>query len=208
MKRQVFITVTIALTVGCAAPSVPPSAEPTPVPPTALHKISDPSGEMESLVLSRGQIDSLYGPAPIRDLRFEIGAVYAFRGDGSSHNLGLVIEATSDTSLPTFRTDRRLLLEMDGRVFVSPPPSPRLYSVREAGTGITEVIMVPVTPDLLRRFVDASVVRGRLGRWATLEISKDERQRFVELLGEIPEGARFVGEKRRVVQTPVLVTGY
>ena len=67
--------------------------------------------------------------------------------------------------------------------------------------------MVPVSPTLLHQFVEADVVRGRLGRWTTLEFSKDERARFAALLSEIPPDADFGGKSDPVrLPKPIIAT--
>ena len=53
----------------------------------------------------------------------------------------------------------------------------------------------------------ADVVRGRLGRWTTLEFSKEERAGFVKLLGEIPADADFGPIRKRTARVPTLAIG-
>ena len=188
----------LLLTSACAGPAV--QTAPTPqAPEPTLRRVADPGPDgLRSVALDPVAVHAVTGPSSITALDFKVGAVYASKGRGAarSHNLGLVIEVTSDSTRPSFRSDRRLLIEIDGRVFLSPPPNPRLYSVREEEQGQTEIIMVPVTLDLLERFVDGDVVRARLGRWTTMEFSKEERGRFAELLGEIPADATFGPQKK------------
>ena len=209
MKRHILVAVSFVAVVGCAGPSQPAAEPVSPAQPT-LHRISDPGPRgVRSVILEPVRIPGIFGPGPIQGLQVSVGAVYASRGQGddSHHSLGLVFEAASDTARLLFRGDRRLLLDIDGRIFVSPPSSPQLYTIRDREPGVTEVIMVPVTPELLRRFVDGEAVRGRLGQWATIEFTKEQRARFEDLLEEIPADARFGSKERTAVRPPALVTG-
>ncbi len=210
MDRK-LVTGAIVFSFACAAPAVETVPTTPPAPEPSLHRIADPAGGgVRSLVLEPSTVERVIGPSPIAGRRFKMGAVYASRGRGDyrTHNLGLVIEASCDSAQAVFRTDRRFLLEVDGRVFMSPPPNPRLYSVRKEDGGLTEVIMIPVSHDMLQRFVEGDVVRGRLGRWTTLEFSKEERDRFARLLGALPSDAEFDSKKKvKPARLPRTVTG-
>ena len=127
MNRLLLVTASVVFGVGCASPAAQPVSEVTAPSDGSIYRVSDPSGKgLQSVVLEPMAVSQISGPAEIDALTFEVGAIYAFKGTGakSRHNLGLVIEASSASTRPTFRSDRRLLLELDGRVFMSPPPNP------------------------------------------------------------------------------------
>lgn len=204
MNRYPILAGCLAVAAACTPPAGRTASE-RPAPEASLrHIAARTEGGLQSVVLEPIRVARVIGPTPVETLQIEVGAIYAFKGEGAAgrHNLGMVFEVSHDTVAAIYRHDRQLLLEMDGRVFLSPPPSPALYSVHPEGQGVTEVIMVPVTPTLLRWFVNAKDVRGRLGRWTTLEFSPDERARFSALLAEIPPGADFGGEDKPAPRLP------
>lgn len=173
---------------GCAGHSSLPEAVP---PSSDVQWIEGPTPDVRTLLLTPASIGAVEG-AGHQPASLEMGAFFArFLGDsGTVEQLALMIEVQGADVPGLLQRSRQLLLEVDGELFVGEPGlSENSFRVDLVDDAPRATVVIPVTVDILEHLAEASVVRGRLGLWASFDLPADTRSRFRALLRALPEGA-------------------
>lgn len=191
MKPTFTLLVPLAfLASGCATSPAPDGPGGTSF-PTSIREYS--SGQLRFVSLEPlpvGETPTIHD----RSVMLDVGALYAGprEADEGEHTLALVLRSVTRGSGPILTSGRDLLLDVDGTwVAGNPEPGGHTYQVEGTARGISETVMVPVTPDLLRQVARADVVRGRLGPWFSFVLPPSQRAALGRILDEIPEGVSY-----------------
>lgn len=205
MIRQALAALAGAVLVsGCAGQSALPDAVP---PSAAVRWVDGPTPDVRTLLLAPASVGAVEG-AGHRPASLEMGAFFArFHGEsGIVEQLALMIEVQGADVPGLLQRSRQLLLEVDGELFVGEPGlSENSFRVDLVDDDPRATVVIPVTVDILEHLVEAQVVRGRLGLWASFDLPVATRTRFRELLRALPEGATSTELRatrlRRVTET-------
>lgn len=189
MNRMLGPTMAVAfLLAGCASHG---SLSDRPIAPAPVREYSHDGLRFVSL-----------GPLPVGEMRtiqdgavsLYVGALYAGSGevDKGEHTLALVLRSVSRDGVPVLTSGTDLLLDVDGTYVASNPrPGGHTYQVEGTDGGVAETVMVPLTPELLRKLSQAQLVRGRLGPWFSFVLPRAQRAALAGILDEIPVGVRY-----------------
>jgi hypothetical protein len=158
--------------------------------------MADAPVEASTLTLLPRRIGAQVTAAGSDEVRVYLGGLSSFRTRATdpSNALALVVLAARDSAAPLLREHRQVVLDLDGRLFMTDPdPDPRLYTYQLTGFGYTETVFIPMSREMLGRVSAAKTVRGRVGHWITFELSAGCLGRLADLLEALPEGFSFGG---------------
>ena len=188
------------LVVFLSACSLTATDAPPPAPPTStphiLYRVAEAPVEPSTLTLLPRRIGAQVAAGGSDEVRVYLGGLSTFRGSSADpfNKLAIVLLAARDSAAPLLQEHRQVVLDMDGRLFMThPEPDPRLYTYQKTGFGYTETVFIPMSREMLRRLAGAETVRGRLGHWITFELTSRCLQRLADLHEALPEGFSFGG---------------